>query len=58
VRVVVESVDELLHVLVHERVREDDVGELVQLRLRRQLAVEQQVGDLQEAAPVGELVDG
>ena len=57
VRVVMEAVDELLDVLVHERV----VGDLLDPRLRlgraRQLAVQQQVGDLQERAVLGQFLD-
>ena len=44
--VVAEALDELLDVLVHERVDRDLVDPLVELRLGRELAVDQQVGDL------------
>ena len=47
VGVVAEPLHEVLDVLVHERVDRDLVHPLVQLRSRRQLAVDQQVGDLQ-----------
>ena len=56
-RVVMEAVDELLDVLVHERV----VRNLVRPRLRlagaRQVAVQEQVRDLEERAVLGEFFD-
>ena len=56
-RVVAEALHELLDVLVHEGVDRDLVRPLVELRLRRQLAVEQQVGDLEVGRLLGELLD-
>ena len=47
----------LLDVLVHERVDRDLVRPLVELRLRRQLAVDEQVGDLEVGRLLGELLD-
>jgi hypothetical protein len=58
VRVVVEAVDELLDVLVDERVVGDVEHPRVVLLLGRQLAVDQQVGDLEEARVLGQLLDG
>ncbi len=59
VGVVVEAVDEpLAHVLVDERVMGDVEGPLGQLSLGRQLAVQQEVGDLEVGGVVGELLDG
>jgi len=57
VGVVAEALDELLHVLVHERVGRDLVVPGLELRLRRQLAVDQEVGDLQVARSLCELLD-
>ena len=58
VGVVVEAVDEALaHVLVDERVVGDVVGPLLQLRRVRQLAVQQEVGDLEVRAVLGQLLD-
>ena len=57
VRVVAEALHELLDVLVHERVVGDLVHPRVVLRLRRQAAVHQQVGDLEEVGLLGELLD-
>ena len=47
VRVVAEALHEALDVLVHERVDRDLVRPLVELRLVRELAVDEQVGDLE-----------
>ena len=58
VRVVAEALHELLDVLVHERVVGDLVHPRVVLRLRRQGAVHQQVGDLEEVGLLGQLLDG
>ena len=59
VGVVVEPVDEpLAHVLVDERVVGDVVGPRLQLRLVGQLAVQQEVGDLEVRRVLGELLDG
>ena len=57
VSVVAEALDELLEVLVQEGVDGDVVDPRVQLRLGRQLAVEQQVGDLEEGGVLRELFD-
>ncbi len=57
VRVVVEAVDELLDRLVDEGVVGDFVLPHRQLRACRQLTGEQQVGDLEEAAPLRQLRD-
>ena len=57
VGVVAVALHELLHVLVHERVDRDLVRPLVQLRLVRQLAVHEQVGDLEVRRLLGELLD-
>src|SRR5438094_3265682 len=56
-RVVVESIDELLDVLVDDRVVRDVIHPAIQLARRRQLAVQQQVGRLEERALLGELFD-
>src|SRR5205807_10670706 len=58
VGVVVEPVDEFLDALVDDRVVRDVVDPRVELRRRRQLAVEQQVRGLEEGALLGELLDG
>ena len=59
VGVVVEAVDEpLAHVLVDERVVGDVVAPRLQLRLVGQLAVQQEIGDLQVRRVLGELLDG
>src|SRR5215212_672877 len=55
--VVAETLDELLEVLVQKRVVGDLVDPAVQLILRRKLAVQQQVGDLQKCGALGELLD-
>jgi hypothetical protein len=47
VRVVAEALHEALDVLVHERVDGDQVHPLLQLGLGGQVAVHQQVGDLE-----------
>ena len=47
----------LLDVLVHERVVGDLVHPGLVLRLGRQLAVDQQVGDLEEVRLLGQLLD-
>jgi hypothetical protein len=57
VRVAREPVEEALEVLVQQRVPLELVGELAQLGLGRQLAVQQQVADLGEAGVLGQLVD-
>ena len=58
VGVVVEPVHEALaHVLVDERVVGDVVGPLLELRLVGQLAVEDEVGDLEVRRVLGELLD-
>ena len=56
--VVVEAVDEpLAHVLVDERVVRDVADPGVELRLVRQLAVQQQIGDLEVRRVLRELLD-
>ena len=57
VGVVAEALHEVLDVLVHERVDRDLVHPARQLRLRRELAVDQQVGDLQVAGVLAQLLD-
>ena len=58
VGVVVEAVDEpLAHVLVDERVVGDLVRPRLELALVRQLAVQQEVGDLEVRRVLGELLD-
>jgi hypothetical protein len=57
VRVVAEPLHELLDVLVDEGVDGDEVIPLVQLLLRGQLAVDEQVGDLEVAGLLGQLLD-
>ena len=55
--VVVEALEEAQQLLVDHRVAHDRVVERVELRLGRQIAVDQQVGDLEEARVLGELFD-
>jgi hypothetical protein len=57
VGVVAEAPEELLDVLVHERVDRDLVLPVRQLRRRGQLAVDEEVRDLEIARPLGELLD-
>ena len=57
VRVAREALEELLEVLVQQGVPADPLVELAQLVGGRQLAVDQQVGDLEEAGVLGQLVD-
>ena len=57
VGIVVEAVHELLHVLVGHGVAHDFALPVFQLFRRGQLAVQQQVGDFQEAALLGQLFD-
>ena len=57
VRVAREAVEEPLQVLVQQRVPLDLGGELVQLFLGRQFAVDQQIADLDEIRLLGELLD-
>ena len=57
VRVVVEAVHELLDVLVDPRVVRDLPGPLVQGLGRRELAADEQVGDLEKGRVLGELLD-
>ena len=57
VGVVAEALHELLDVLVHERVDRDLVRPVVELLLGRQLAVDQQVGDLEVGRLLGQLLD-
>ena len=57
-RVVVESVHELLHVLVDHGVLHYFAIPLFQLFLRGKFAVQQQVSDFQKSAVLGQLLDG
>ena len=57
VGVVAEALHEALHVLVHERVVGDVVHPGLVLGLGRQLAVDQQVGDLEEGRLLRQLLD-
>ena len=57
VGVVAEPLHEVLDVLVHERVDRDLVRPLVELLLVRQLAVDEEVGDLEVGRLLGELLD-
>ena len=57
-RVIAEAFDELLQVLVDEGVIGDAEHPLVKLSLRRQLTVQQQVGDLEKGRVLGQLLDG
>ena len=56
-RVAAKALIEARHLLMHHRVARDAVVEIVLLLRRRQLAVEQQIGGLEEIALLGELVD-
>src|SRR5215210_1753608 len=58
VRVVTETVHEVLDVLVDVGVVGDLVDPVVELLLVGQVSVEEQVGDLQKAGVLGELFDG
>ncbi len=55
--VVAEALEELLEVLVNEGVMGDVVGPTVKLRPGRQLAEDEQVGDLEEGRALAELLD-
>ena len=55
--VAAEALEEPAHLLVHHRVVGDAVVEVGLLRRGRQLAVEQQIADLEEVAVLGELLD-
>jgi hypothetical protein len=57
-RVVAEAVQQVLHVLVHQRVVRDVVDPRLVLLRRRQIAVEQQEGRLQVGAVLGQQLDG
>ena len=57
VGVVAEALEELLEVLVDEGVVDDVVGPAVELGPGRQLAEDQEVGDLEEAGALAELLD-
>ena len=57
VRVVAEALHEVLDVLVHEGVDRDLVDPLLQLRLRRQVPVDDQVGDLEVGRVLAQLLD-
>ena len=56
-RVAREAVEEQLEVLVKQGVLGDLAGEALQLRLRGQLTVDQQVADLDEGRFLGELLN-
>ena len=56
-RIAAEAGEEARHLLVDHGVARDAIVEIVLLRLRRQLAIEQQVADFEEIAVLGELVD-
>jgi hypothetical protein len=58
VRVAPEAAQEELHLLVDHRVVGDGLDEAVALGLVGQLAIEQQVADLEEVAVRGQLLDG
>ena len=57
VRVAPEAAEEVGHLLVQHGVVGDPADEVLELRRGRQLAVEQQVGDLEEVRLLGELLD-
>jgi len=57
VRVAREAVEEALEVLVQQGVAADVARECLELGLRGQLAVDEQVADLEEGRLLGELVD-
>ena len=57
-RVIAEAFDELLEIFVDEGVIGDAELPLVQLSLRRQLTVQQQVGDLEKGRVLSQLLDG
>src|SRR5699024_2279159 len=57
VRVAREAVEEALEVLVQQRVATYPLGELLELGGRGQLAVDQQVGDLDERRVLRQLLD-
>jgi hypothetical protein len=57
VSVVSKAVDELAHVLVHERVQRDLALERRELLLRRKVTVHEEVDDLEERRALGELFD-
>ena len=58
VRVVAEALHQRLDVLVHERVERDLVHPLLVLLLGGELAVDEQVRDLEERGVLGQLLDG
>ena len=53
-----EAAIEIVDLLVHHRVVGDGVDEAVLLACVRQLAIEQQIGDFEKVAVLGQLVDG
>ena len=57
VRVTREAVEEAFEVLVQQRVPPDLVGEILELRRRRELPVDQQIAHLDEGGLLGELLD-
>ena len=56
--VVLEPLHQLLDVLVQQRVLRDGVGPALQLLLGRQLAEQNQIGDFEIVAVLGQLLDG
>ena len=56
-RVAAEAGEEPRHLLVHHGVARDGVAEVLEPALGRQLAVEQQVADLDEVGILGQLLD-
>jgi hypothetical protein len=55
--IMVEAIDELLDILVHERVVGDLVSPRCRLILARKLAVQEQIGDVQEGCLPGQFLD-
>ena len=51
-------VEEALHLLAQQSVVADGHGPLVELLAGRQLTVEQQIGDLEERALLGQILNG
>ena len=58
VRVPAEAAEEIGQLLVHHGVPADRIAELVKGFLARQVALEEEIGDLHEARLLGQLVDG
>jgi len=53
-----EALEKAVELLVHHRVVDDVLLEFAVLRRVRQLAVQQQIADLQEGRLLGQIVDG